>query len=316
MASMTSVISLLVLVLAAYCNASPVGDRDHTGTSSMPDYKLTTSRTMMGGEDKMNIHMGMQDQTTDVSHIYSEKHSDDKYTTMESDLKHHTRGESDEEEASDPFHSFSSNFDNEDTTMKSDDEFHSRRGESGEETSTDVDDDDTSESTLEQREFSESIDASKESEVGKTNHFMEHKSYTSEPSTSVDSFAHSTGFIGEGKSSKKDSYDYKPYPSTTGLELTSEYNKYESNDKSGEDILPKRESLYYTTYSPKMPVESTTSHHKHENNDKSSEEKSSDFKTRTEYETYTPETVSEKMYDSKFYIYQTSERSVTHAGEK
>jgi len=91
MASITSVISLFILLLATYCYSIPVPQRYGSSTSG---YEFTTGETKVDSENKMNMKLVSGEQTTPVSHIHNARKSDDSESdesTTTGDLKYGER---------------------------------------------------------------------------------------------------------------------------------------------------------------------------------------------------------------------------------
>jgi len=82
MASITSVVSLFVLLLATYCYSVPIEQRPG---SSTPDYELTTDKTIVDHEHQITIHDGSDEESTGVPNIHKERtfvdHDSDELTT-------------------------------------------------------------------------------------------------------------------------------------------------------------------------------------------------------------------------------------------
>jgi hypothetical protein len=70
---MTSVISLLVLVLVAYCNSIPIGDHDFTASFPTPKkYEFTTDKTTMDdGHTTMHMKVRFEEESTDEPETHS-----------------------------------------------------------------------------------------------------------------------------------------------------------------------------------------------------------------------------------------------------
>jgi hypothetical protein len=264
MASMTSVISLLVLILAAYCNSAPIGDYDLTASFPTPKkYEFTTGKTTMdGGHATMHMNVRFEEESTDEPETHSPR-SFDVESTDES-ATHSPRSfdvESTDEPATHVPRSFDvestdetkvqseRSYDEEQTTSRSgsgegvfhpttstsDLSRHSRfekdlplttmksvdhlnKHEDATSSPDEQSDDGQSERELEETEFSEPRDGFMQFSTPLSSSF-EHKTFTSEPSTSVDSFAKSTGFVSGEKTEK---FESKPFSSEMEFEHTTE----------------------------------------------------------------------------------------------
>jgi len=73
MASITSVISLFVLLLATYCYSAPI---QQEYLSATPDYESTSGKTIIDRENTINMHLLTDEETTDLPNIDKEQTSD------------------------------------------------------------------------------------------------------------------------------------------------------------------------------------------------------------------------------------------------
>jgi len=238
MASMTSVISLVVLVLAAYCNAIPIEDHDHSGTFPTPrKHEFTSGKTPMDSRERMDVHRRFEEESTDKPNTHSERRFDEDLTTSRSesreDFVHPT---------SEPDVSRHSRFNDESsgTTVQSDHHFGTREDEDVTSMPDPETDDSQSERELEEKRFEDSTYDSKVDENEKKNDFMrfttpfsssfEHESFTSEPSTLVDSFGKVSHFL---RNENKEQRRSESGSSEMDYEHTTVYT---NDDKSSEDI--------------------------------------------------------------------------------
>jgi len=74
MASITSVISFLILLLATYSYSAPVKQEY---VKSTPTYEFTTGTTIVEHEDSFKMRLISDDESTDVPHIHKDRSAEE-----------------------------------------------------------------------------------------------------------------------------------------------------------------------------------------------------------------------------------------------
>jgi len=187
MASTTSVISFLILLLATYSYSAPF---KHEYEKSTPKYEFTTGTTIVERGDSFNMHLISDDESTDASHLHKERsaeESNSEEVTTSDDVTLSPRSFEDSPFSTSTSTSSSSDESNEKRSL---DEFSFTTMES----STEFD-----RRAIRPHESQEEIETStsfvSDNSVEMTTHF--------EPSSSVNSFGKFTGLLHNDETEEK-----------------------------------------------------------------------------------------------------------------
>jgi hypothetical protein len=200
MASITSIISFLILLLATYSYSAPFQQAFETST---PEYEFTTGTTIVEHENSFNMHLISDDESTSVPHIYNtgpveEVTTSDNVTFSTRSVQDFPSSSSDQSNEKRGLDEFSF------TTMESSTEFNRR--------------------AIRPIEFQEEVETSTSflsvNPIELTTNF--------EPSSSVDAFAISTGLLHNNETEETSTiFGYETYgqsteESTTQFPVTTE----------------------------------------------------------------------------------------------